>query len=119
VEFRPVGVTVNAILPHAATRVDAMAKGLDTPLLYDPADTDTDTSTRSTSRTLSTTSPRHERPGSAARSSRSPEPRWGGGSRGPQRPRSTDGQWTDEALDTALATDVYGRLSGRRGITKK
>jgi NAD(P)-dependent dehydrogenase (short-subunit alcohol dehydrogenase family) len=115
-EFRAFGVTVNAILPHATTRMDARAKGLPDPERFDPGD-------------LSPDNPRHvanvvcylaseqaswlsgqvfEITGDEVR-------RWLPWSPGASV-RSAARPWTIDALDRALATAVYGTLPGGRVI---
>ncbi|WP_236787752.1 SDR family NAD(P)-dependent oxidoreductase [Amycolatopsis sp. GM8] len=117
-EFRPFGVTVNAILPHAATRMDALAKGLAEPGPYAPDDPDP-------------LNPRHV--ANVVGYLASARAAWLSGQvfeiTGTQVRQwvpwsvaaevDDDVAWTGEALDTALATRVYGTLPGGRVIPKR
>jgi NAD(P)-dependent dehydrogenase (short-subunit alcohol dehydrogenase family) len=114
-EFRAFGVTVNAILPHAATRMDAAAKGLPDPGHFPPEDPSRDNPWHVANVVsylaseqaswlsgqifeITGTDVRQWLPWSPGASVSSPQP------------------WTAEALDTALATLVYGTLPGGRVI---
>ncbi len=117
-ELRGLGVTVNAILPHAATRMDAAAKGLPDPGQFEPGDPSRDNPWHVANVVsylaseqacwlsgqifeITGTDVRRWLPWSPDTSVSSPEP------------------WTAEALDTALATLVYGTLPGGRVIPIK
>jgi len=118
-ECRPFGVTVNAILPHAATRMDAQAKGLPDPGRFSAGD-------------LSPGNPHHM--ASVVSYLASEQASWLSGQvfevTGTEVRRwlpwspgasvsSGDGPWTVDALDSALATMVYGTLPGGRVIPLK
>lgn len=114
-EFRGFGVTVNAILPHAATRMDALAKGLPDPGRLGPEDARQDNPQHVANVVcylaseqaswlsgqvfeITGTNLRRWQPWSADAEVSSPVP------------------WRPDALDTALATMVYGTLPSRRVI---
>jgi NAD(P)-dependent dehydrogenase (short-subunit alcohol dehydrogenase family) len=117
-EFRPFGVTVNAILPHAATRMDAMAKGQAGVPVYDPTDPDplnpqhvANVVTYLASEKAAWLS------GQVLEITGTNVRRW--------LPWAANGeidsaaQWTAGALDTALATGIYRTLPGGRVIPKR
>jgi NAD(P)-dependent dehydrogenase (short-subunit alcohol dehydrogenase family) len=118
-EFRAFGVTVNAILPHAATRMDALAKGLPDPGHFDSADPSPDNpwhvahvvSYLASEQASWLSGQIFEITGTDVR-------RWLPWSPGASV-SSEVGPWTVEALDTALATLVYGTLPGGRVIPVK
>jgi NAD(P)-dependent dehydrogenase (short-subunit alcohol dehydrogenase family) len=118
-EFRAFGVTVNAILPHAATRMDAAAKGLPDPGRFGPDDASRDNpwhvanvvSYLASSQASWLSGQIFEITGTDVR-------RWLPWSPGASV-SSEVGPWTVEALDTALATLVYGTLPGGRVIPVK
>jgi NAD(P)-dependent dehydrogenase (short-subunit alcohol dehydrogenase family) len=117
-EFRAFGVTVNAILPHAATRMDALAKGLPDPGHFAPADPSPDNpwhvanvvSYLASEQASWLSGQIFEITGTDVR-------RWLPWS--PDGSVRSSGPWTAEALDTALATQVYGTLPGGRVIPIK
>jgi NAD(P)-dependent dehydrogenase (short-subunit alcohol dehydrogenase family) len=110
-------VTVNAILPHAATMMDAMAKGLPAPPAYESEDPDP-------------LNPQHV--ANVVTYLASEQAGWLSGQvfeitgTNVRRwvPWAPDGeveraeQWTAEALDTALATGIYRTLPGGRVINR-
>ena len=115
-EFRDFGVTVNAILPHAATRMDASAKGLPDPGRFDAGDLSPENpfhvanvvSYLASARASWLSGQVFEIMGTEVR-------RWLPWS--PGAVVSSDvGAWTAEALDGAMATVVYGTLPGGRVI---
>jgi NAD(P)-dependent dehydrogenase (short-subunit alcohol dehydrogenase family) len=115
-EFRAFGVTVNAILPHAATRMDASAKGLPEPRRFSVDDPSPDNpfhvanvvSYLASARASWLSGQVFEITGTEVR-------RWLPWS--PGAVVSSDvGPWTAEALDGAMATVVYGTLPGGRVI---
>jgi NAD(P)-dependent dehydrogenase (short-subunit alcohol dehydrogenase family) len=118
-EFRAFGVTVNAILPHAATRMDAAAKGLPDPGHFSPRDPSPDNpwhvanvvSYLASEQASWLSGQIFEITGTDVR-------RWLPWSPGASV-SSGAGPWTAEALDTALATLVYGTLPGGRVIPDK
>jgi hypothetical protein len=117
-EFRGFGVTVNAILPHAATRMDARAKGLPDPGPFGPADASRDNpwhvanvvSYLASEQACWLSGQIFEITGTDVR-------RWLPWS--PGASVSGPGQWTADALDAALATQIYGTLPGGRVIPVK
>jgi NAD(P)-dependent dehydrogenase (short-subunit alcohol dehydrogenase family) len=114
-EFRGFGVTVNAILPHAATRMDALAKGLPDPGQFAPGDASRDNpwhvanvvSYLASERASWLSGQIFEITGTDVR-------RWLPWSPGAEV--SSREQWTADALDTAMATLIYGTLPGGRVI---
>ena len=115
-EFRDFGVTVNAILPHAATRMDASAKGLPEPRRFSVDDPGSDNPFHVANVVSYLASPRaswlsgqvFEITGTEVR-------RWLPWS--PGAVVSCDaGAWTVSALDGAMATSIYGTLPGGRVI---
>jgi NAD(P)-dependent dehydrogenase (short-subunit alcohol dehydrogenase family) len=114
-EFRDFGVTVNAILPHAATRMDADAKGLPDPGAFGPSDPSPDNPQHVANVVCYLASERaawlsgqvFEITGTNVR-------RWLPWSPGPSV--GSVSPWTPEALDFAMATQVYGTLPGGRVI---
>jgi NAD(P)-dependent dehydrogenase (short-subunit alcohol dehydrogenase family) len=114
-EFRSFGVTVNAILPHAATRMDSLAKGLPDYERFDPGDPHpgnpqhvANVVSYLASRQASWLSGQvFEITGTNVR-------RWLPWSPGAEV--SIPAQWTTEALDTAMATVIYGTLPSGRAI---
>ena len=114
-EFRDFGVTVNAILPHAATRMDADAKGLPDPGVFYAGDPSPDNPQHVANVVCYLASERaawlsgqvFEITGTSVR-------RWLPWSPGPEV--SSASPWTPEALDAAMATEVYGTLPGGRVI---
>jgi NAD(P)-dependent dehydrogenase (short-subunit alcohol dehydrogenase family) len=117
-EFRAFGVTVNAILPHAATRMDALAKGLPDPGDFGSADPSPGNpwhvanvvSYLASERASWLSGQIFEITGTDVR-------RWLPWS--PGASVSGPGPWTSDALDVALATLVYGTLPGGRVIPVK
>ena len=115
-EFRRFGVTVNAILPHAATRMDAFAKGLPSPGQFPVGDASPDSpfhvadvvSYLASARASWLSGQVFEITGTEVR-------RWLPWSPGVSV-SSSAGPWTGEALDQAMATAVYGTLPGGRVI---
>ena len=114
-EFRDFGVTVNAILPHAATRMDADAKGLPDPGIFGAGDPSPDNPQHVANVVCYLASERaawlsgqvFEITGASVR-------RWLPWS--PGALVSSASPWTPEALDAAMATEVYGTLPGGRVI---
>ncbi|HEX4788853.1 MAG TPA: SDR family oxidoreductase [Actinospica sp.] len=114
-EFRSFGVTVNAILPHAATRMDSQAKGLPDYPRFDPGDPHPDNpqhvanvvSYLASEKASWLTGQVFEITGTNVR-------RWLPWS--PHGEVSRPAQWTADALGEALATTVYGTLPGGRVI---
>jgi NAD(P)-dependent dehydrogenase (short-subunit alcohol dehydrogenase family) len=114
-EFRDFGVTVNAILPHAATRMDSGAKGLPDPGVFDAEDPSPDNPQHVANVVCYLASERaawlsgqvFEITGTSVR-------RWLPWS--PGASVSSPSPWTPEALDAAMATQVYGTLPGGRVI---
>jgi 3-oxoacyl-[acyl-carrier protein] reductase len=114
-EFRDFGVTVNAILPHAATRMDAGAKGLPDPGVFGSEDPSPDNPQHVANVVCYLASERaawlsgqvFEVTGTNVR-------RWLPWSPGSEV--SSQSPWTPEALDAAMATQVYGTLPGGRVI---
>jgi 3-oxoacyl-[acyl-carrier protein] reductase len=114
-EFRDFGVTVNAILPHAATRMDADAKGLPDPGVFGAGDPSPDNPQHVANVVRYLASERaawlsgqvFEITGTSIR-------RWLPWS--PGAFVSSASPWTPEALDAAMATEVYGTLPGGRVI---
>jgi NAD(P)-dependent dehydrogenase (short-subunit alcohol dehydrogenase family) len=114
-EFRDFGVTVNAILPHAATRMDADAKGLPDPGVFSAGDPSPDNPQHVANVVCYLASERaawlsgqvFEITGTSVR-------RWLPWS--PGASVSSPSPWTPEALDAAMATEVYGTLPGGRVI---
>lgn len=117
-ELRGFGVTVNAILPHAATRMDALAKGLPDPGPFGPGDPRPDNPQHVANVVSYLVSARaswlsgqvFEITGTSVR-------RWLPWSPGAEV--SSPEQWTPDALDTAIATVIYGTLPGGRVIPGK
>jgi NAD(P)-dependent dehydrogenase (short-subunit alcohol dehydrogenase family) len=113
-EFRPFGVTVNAILPHAATRMDAIAKGRAEFELFEPADPNPmnpqHVAYLASERAAWLSGQVFEITGTNMR-------RWI--TWAPAGEVESAEQWTAEALDDALATSVYGTLPSGRIIPKK
>jgi 3-oxoacyl-[acyl-carrier protein] reductase len=117
-EFRDFGVTVNAILPHAATRMDAGAKGLPDPGVFGSEDPSPDNPQHVANVVCYLASERaawlsgqvFEVTGTNVR-------RWLPWSPGSEV--SSQSPWTPEALDAAMATQVYGTLPGGRVIPIK
>jgi hypothetical protein len=110
---------VNAILPHAATRMDAAAKGLPDPGQFSPEDPGPGSpwhvanvvSYLASEQASWLSGQIFEITGTDVR-------RWLPWSPGAEV-SSGAGPWTAEALDTALATLVYGTLPGGRVIPIK
>ena len=114
-ELRPFGVTVNAILPHAATRMDSLAKGLPAYERFAPGSMDP-------------LNPEHVANVVAYLSS--PHASWLSGQVfevtgtsvrqwlpwAPGRTVVSEEQWTPEALEAAMGTTIYGTLPGGRVI---
>ena len=114
-EFRDFGVTVNAILPHAATQMDSLAKGLPDYQRLAPGSMDP-------------RSPEHV--ANVVSYLASPQASWLSGQVfeitgtsvrrwvpwAPGAAIDSPRQWTPEALDTAMATMVYGTLPSGRVI---
>jgi NAD(P)-dependent dehydrogenase (short-subunit alcohol dehydrogenase family) len=112
-EFRAFGVTVNAVLPHAATRQDSVAKGLPDVQRFEPGSLDPMNPEHAANVVSYLASERaawlsgqvFEITGTNVR-------RWVRWS--PAAEVDSERQWTPEALDNALATAVYGtRPAGR------
>jgi NAD(P)-dependent dehydrogenase (short-subunit alcohol dehydrogenase family) len=114
-EFRDFGVTVNAILPHAATRMDSGAKGLPDPGVFGAEDPSPGNPQHVANVVCYLASERaawlsgqvFEITGTSVR-------RWLPWSPGAEV--SSPSPWTPEALDAAMATQVYGTLPGGRAI---
>ena len=114
-ELRELGVTVNAILPHAATRMDSLAKGLPDYQRFAPGSMDPLNPEHVANVVSYLASPRaswlsgqvFEITGTSVR-------RWVPWS--PQGEVASPEQWTPDALDAALAAAVYGTLPGGRVI---
>jgi NAD(P)-dependent dehydrogenase (short-subunit alcohol dehydrogenase family) len=117
-EFRGFGVTVNAILPHAATRMDAMAKGLPDPGQFGPGDASRD-NPRHVANVVSYLASEQASwlSGQIFEITGTDVRRWLPWSPGAEV--SSPGQWTQDALDTAMATLIYGTLPGGRVIPVK
>jgi len=117
-ELRPLGVTVNAILPHAATRMDSLAKGLPDYQRFAPQSLDPLNPQHVANVVAYLASARaswlsgqvFEITGTSVR-------RWLPWSPGAEA--SSERQWTPEALDAALATMVYGTLPAGRVIPQR
>jgi NAD(P)-dependent dehydrogenase (short-subunit alcohol dehydrogenase family) len=119
-EFRAFGVTVNAILPHAATATDSLAKGLAEVQRFEPGSMDPMNPEHTANVVAYLAGERaswlsgqvFEITGTNVR-------RWVRWS--PAAEVEAERQWTPEALDTALATAVYGTLPAGRvvPVTKK
>jgi NAD(P)-dependent dehydrogenase (short-subunit alcohol dehydrogenase family) len=117
-EFRPFGVTVNTLLPHAASLMDSTFKGLPEPGTFSPDDPDPMNPHHVANMVTFLASDRaswlsgqtFEITGTNVR-------RWVPWS--PAAEVDSDAHWTPEALDTALATTVYGTLPAGRVIPKK
>jgi hypothetical protein len=117
-EFRDFGVTVNAILPHAATRMDAAAKGLPDPGRFTVGDTRPESpfhvadvvSYLASERAAWLSGQVFEITGTEVR-------RWLPWSPGAEISSATP--WSIDALDTAMATQIYGSLPGGRVIPIK
>ena len=117
-EFRPFGVTVNTLLPHAASLMDATFKGLPEPEPFSARDPDpmnpfhvaNVVAYLASSRSAWLSGQTLEVTGTNVR-------RW--------LPWSDAGeidnadQWTIDELDTALATRLYGTLPAGRVISKR
>ncbi|WP_375476330.1 SDR family NAD(P)-dependent oxidoreductase [uncultured Jatrophihabitans sp.] len=114
-ELRRYGVTVNAILPHAATRMDAQAKGTEPPPRFDASNPDPMNPQHVANVVTYLASERaawlsgqvFEITGTNVR-------RWVPWSSAAEI--DSDDQWSVEALDTALAASVYRTLPGGRVI---
>lgn len=114
-ELRAFGVTVNAILPHAATRMDSLAKGLPDFERFAPGSMDPMNPEHVANVVSYLASPRaswlsgqvFEITGTSVR-------RWLPWS--PQGEVASPEPWAPDALDAALATAVYGTLPGGRVI---
>jgi NAD(P)-dependent dehydrogenase (short-subunit alcohol dehydrogenase family) len=114
-EFRDFGVTVNAILPHAATRMDADAKGLPDPGVFGFEDPSPDNPQHVANVVCYLASERaswlsgqvFEITGTQVR-------RWLPWS--PGSAVSSPSPWTPDALDAAMATQIYATLPGGRVI---
>jgi NAD(P)-dependent dehydrogenase (short-subunit alcohol dehydrogenase family) len=117
-EFRDFGVTVNAILPHAATSMDAAAKGLPDPGQFAFGDPSPDNPQHVANVVCYLASERaawlsgqvFEITGTEVR-------RWLPWSSGAEISSAT--AWSIDALDTAMATQIYGSLPGGRVIPIK
>jgi NAD(P)-dependent dehydrogenase (short-subunit alcohol dehydrogenase family) len=117
-EFRSFGATVNAILPHAATRMDAVAKGLADFERFEPGDPNPMNPQHvanvvaylASERAAWLTGQVFEITGTNVR-------RWV--TWAPAGEVESAEQWTAAALDDALATTVYHTLPGGRVIPKK
>lgn len=116
-EFRRFGATANAILPHAATRMDAEAKGLsdvpdfavDDPDVWNPQHVANVVSYLASDRAAWLSGQVFEITGPNVR-------RWVPWA--PVAEVETPGLWGAEDLDLALATEVYGTIPGGRVIRK-
>src|SRR3984957_5943515 len=114
-EFRDFDVTVNAILPHAATRMDADAKGLPDPGVFGAGDPSPDNPQHVANVVCYLASERaawlsgqvFEITGTSVR-------RWLPWS--PGASVSSPSPWTPELLDAAMAAEIYGTLPGGRVI---
>lgn len=114
-EFRHFGTTINAILPHAATHMDAAAKGLTDFARFEPDDVHPDNPQHAANVVAYLASDRAawlsgqvlEIAGTSVR-------RWVTWS--PAGEVTSDHHWTAEALDHALAATVYGSLPNGRII---
>jgi NAD(P)-dependent dehydrogenase (short-subunit alcohol dehydrogenase family) len=117
-EFRDFGVTVNAILPHAATAMDAAAKGLPDPGAFGSADPSPENPHHVANVVRYLASERaawlsgqvFEITGTVIR-------RWLPWSPGAEA--SSAAPWTSAVLDVAMATEIYGTLPGGRVIPIK
>jgi NAD(P)-dependent dehydrogenase (short-subunit alcohol dehydrogenase family) len=117
-EFRGFGVTVNAILPHAATRMDADAKGLPDPGRFTVGDAHPESPFHVANVVTYLASEQaawlsgqvFEITGTEVR-------RWLPWSPGAEISSATP--WSINALDTAMATHIYGSLPGGRVIPIK
>ena len=117
-ELRAFGVTVNAILPHAATRMDSLAKGLPDYQRFAPESLDALNPQHVANVVAYLASARaswlsgqvFEITGTSVR-------RWLPWSPGAEV--TSERQWTPEALDAALATMVYGTLPAGRVIPQQ
>jgi NAD(P)-dependent dehydrogenase (short-subunit alcohol dehydrogenase family) len=115
-EFRSFGVTVNAILPHAATRMDAAAKGLPAPGPFSAGDASPENpfhvanvvSYLASEQASWLSGQVFEVTGTEVR-------RWLPWSPGASVSNGA-GPWTIDALDGAMATSIYGTLPGGRVI---
>ncbi|HEX3965107.1 MAG TPA: SDR family oxidoreductase [Trebonia sp.] len=117
-EFRAFGVTVNAILPHAASRMDSLAKGLPDHQQFEPGSMDP-------------MNPEHV--GNVVAYLACPAATWLSGQVfevtgtnvrrwvpwSPAAEADSAQQWTPEALDAAMATVVYGTLPAGRVIPNR
>jgi NAD(P)-dependent dehydrogenase (short-subunit alcohol dehydrogenase family) len=114
-EFRAFGVTVNAILPHAASRQDSLAKGLAEVQQFDPGSLDPMNPEHTANVVAYLADERaawlsgqvFEITGTTVRR----WVRWA-----PAAEVGSERHWTPEALDTALADAVYGTLPAGRVI---
>jgi NAD(P)-dependent dehydrogenase (short-subunit alcohol dehydrogenase family) len=117
-EFRRFGVSVNSILPHAATRMDAAAKGLADFERFEPEDMDVMNPQHvanvvaylASERAAWLTGQIYEITGTNVR-------RWLPWSAALEVESET--QWTPDNLDDALAQSVYGTLPGGRIVQKR
>ena len=117
-ELRGSGVTVNAILPHAATRMNTSAMGLPDPEPFAPEDAHPDNPQHVANVVCYLASEQaswlsgqvFEITGTSVR-------RWLPWSPGAEI--SSAEQWTPDALDDAMATQIYGTLPGGRVIPLK
>lgn len=114
-ELRPYGITVNTILPHAATRMDAAAKGLPDPGDWDVDDPDP-MNPQSVANVVSYLASEQAAwlSGQTFEITGTNVRRWV--TWAPAGEVDRDQPWTPQALGDALATTIYGTLPAGRFI---